>query len=70
MLAGTAIVAAGRYEFYGQIISVDYHYAFDLAVPLALALALAWRPGRRKPVRPHAEHQARYRVLLPAVAGG
>jgi hypothetical protein len=69
VVLGTAVVAAGRYSFIGNVVGLDYHYAFDLAIPLALALALAWRPeGRRQRRAGRRERSpAGRRVLAPAL---
>lgn len=70
VVVGIAVVAAGRYVYFGQIIALDYHYAFDLAVPVALALALAGRTGERRPTAHEPARQPRpgsVGRLLPAV---
>lgn len=41
LVVGTSLVALGRYQFFGLLISTILRYAADLAVPLFLGLALA-----------------------------
>jgi hypothetical protein len=43
VIAGELLIGIGRYAEFGDIPAVGFSYAFDLAVPTALAVALAFR---------------------------
>lgn len=47
LAASVALVSLGRYEYFGDLIARNYHYVSELAVPLAVGLALAGRTRRR-----------------------
>jgi hypothetical protein len=49
---GVVLVGVGRYATFKDIVALDYHYAYDVAVPMALAAVLSLsRPPRPAPER-------------------
>jgi hypothetical protein len=50
VLVGQTLVAIGRFSLLGNITPLDFHYVFDLAIPLAIACGLACC-GRSRPRR-------------------
>lgn len=66
VFVGEALIGAGRFSLLGVFITLDYHYAADLAVPTAIAIALAcFGPRAREsaaataPAMPRVRHSAR-----------
>jgi hypothetical protein len=52
VVLGITLVGVGRYATFGKIIATDYHYVYDVAVPMALAAVLSLAPSRSPaPVR-------------------
>ena len=44
LLGGSAILAVGRYPYFGDLVATNFHYLSDLTVPLVLAAAAAVLP--------------------------
>jgi hypothetical protein len=79
IVVGEALVGFGRYSLLGNLTALDYHYGADLAVPTAIAVALACcgassRPAARPAhaARPDNDRWAstRWRVAAVAATGG
>jgi hypothetical protein len=47
LLGSSAVLAAGRYQYFGGLVATNFHYLSDLAVPLVLAGAAALVPVDR-----------------------
>jgi hypothetical protein len=43
VVVGELLIAVGRYSTFGNLVAVQFDYVFDLALPVALAAALAFR---------------------------
>ncbi|WP_375489750.1 hypothetical protein [uncultured Jatrophihabitans sp.] len=45
LVIGTALVAVGRYQFYGELLATTIRYSFDVTLVLVLGIALALLPS-------------------------
>jgi hypothetical protein len=68
---GIVLVGVGRYATFGKIIATDYHYVYDVAVPMALAAVLSLAPSESPaPVRQRSPWRSRARTVVAVGAAG
>jgi hypothetical protein len=67
VVVGMTLVGLGRYELFGGLVPLSYSYAFDLGIPLALALCLSTMraTGHGHSIRQAPVNGRRLSLLIP-----